>query len=104
MFTRSDFQNLQRIFNLVPKRSQGHHAKFVGTFHLSRRVSDEHRACCISVRVFTITDLCVGRSFSTCSHDPTFGTNKILLVWELYIIGTPRFEIQPDIFMCLESI
>ena len=74
------------------------------TFHLSRRVSDENTAYSISVRFFKITDPCVGRSFSTCSHDPTFGTNKILLVWELYIIRYPRFEIQPDIFMRLESI
>ena len=25
---------------------------------------------------FKITDPCVGRSFSMCSHDPIFGTNK----------------------------
>ena len=25
---------------------------------------------------FKIMDLCVGRSFSMCSHDPIFGTNK----------------------------
>ena len=51
-------------------------AKFVGTFHLSRRVSDENRACSISIRFLKITDLCVGRSFLMCSHDPIFGTNK----------------------------
>ena len=25
---------------------------------------------------FKITDPCIGRSFSMCSHDPIFGTNK----------------------------
>ena len=25
---------------------------------------------------FKITELCVGRSFSMCSHEPNFGTNK----------------------------
>ena len=25
---------------------------------------------------FKITDPCIGRSFSICSHDPIFGTNK----------------------------
>ena len=48
-------------------------------FHLSIRVSDENRVCSISICFFflKITDPCVGRSFSMCSHDPTFGTNKI---------------------------
>ena len=32
---------------------QNDHAKFVGAFHLSRRVSDENRACSISVRFFS---------------------------------------------------
>ena len=31
---------------------QNDHAKFVGAFHLSRRVSDENRACSISIRFF----------------------------------------------------
>ena len=31
---------------------QNNYAKFVGTFHLSRRVSDENRACSIYIRVF----------------------------------------------------
>ena len=35
---------------------QNNHAKFVGAFHLSRRVSDENRACSISIRFFKITD------------------------------------------------
>ena len=52
-------------------------AKFVGVFHLPRRVSDENRAHFISIRFsFKITDPCVGRSFSMCSHDPIFATNK----------------------------
>ena len=29
---------------------------------------------------FKITDPCVGRSFSMCSHDPIFGTNKNRIV------------------------
>ena len=55
---------------------QNNHAKFVGAFHLSRRVSDETRACSISIRFFKITDPFDGRSFLMCSHDPFFGTNK----------------------------
>ena len=39
-------------------------------------VSDENRVCSISIRFFKLTDLCVGMSFSMCSHDPIFGTNK----------------------------
>ena len=31
---------------------QNDRAKFVGAFHLSRRVSDENRACSISIRFF----------------------------------------------------
>ena len=31
---------------------QNVHAKFVGAFHLSRRVSDKNRACSISIRFF----------------------------------------------------
>ena len=52
---------------------QNDHAKFVGAFHLSRRVSDENT---ISIRVFKITDPFDGRSFLMCSHYPFFGTNK----------------------------
>ena len=55
---------------------QSDHAKFVGAFDLSRRVSDENRACSISICFFKITDPCDGRSFLMCSHDPFFGTNK----------------------------
>ena len=55
---------------------QNDHAKFVGAFHLSRRVLDENRACSISIRFFKITDLFDGRSFLMGSHDPFFGTNK----------------------------
>ena len=58
------------------KEHRGCHAKFVGAFHLSRRVSDENKAYSISIRFIKITGLCVGRSFSMCSHDPIFGTNK----------------------------
>ena len=39
-------------------------------------VSDENRACSISIRFFTIKDPFDGRSFLMCSHDPFFGTNK----------------------------
>ena len=55
---------------------QKYHAIFVGAFHLSRRVSDEKRACSISIRFFKSTDQCVGRSFSMCSYDSIIGTNK----------------------------
>ena len=55
---------------------QNDHAKFVGAFHLSRRVSDENRARSISIRFFKIKDPFGGRSFLMCSHHPFFGTNK----------------------------
>ena len=55
---------------------QNDHAKFVGAFNISRRVSDENRACSISIRFFKIMDPFDGRSFLMCSHDPFFGTNK----------------------------
>ena len=55
---------------------QNYHVKFVGAFHLLRRVSDENRACSISIRFFKITDPFDGRSFLMCSNDPFFGTNK----------------------------
>ena len=55
---------------------QNDHAKFVGAFHLSRRVLDENRSCSISIRFFKITDPFDGRSFLMCSHDPLVGTNK----------------------------
>ena len=55
---------------------QNDHAKFVGAFHLSRRVSGENRTCAISIRFFKITDPFDGRSFLVCSHDPFFGINK----------------------------
>ena len=60
-------KNLQ--FNLAPKRLQGYHAKFVRAFHLSRRVFYFHL-------FFKITNSCVRRSFSMCSRDLIFGTNK----------------------------
>ena len=55
---------------------QHDHAKFVGAFRPSRRVSDENRVSSICIRFFKITDLFDGRSFLMCSHDPFFGTNK----------------------------
>ena len=57
---------------------QTDHSKFVGAFHLSRRVSDENRACSISIAsvFFKITDPFDGRSFLKCSHHLFFGTNK----------------------------
>ena len=55
---------------------QNDHVKFVGAFHPSRRVSDENRACSISIRFFKIKDPFDGRSFLMCSHDPFFETNK----------------------------
>ena len=56
---------------------QNDHAKFVGVFHLSKRISDENRAYSISIRFFKITDPFDGRSYLMCSQDPFFGTNKI---------------------------
>ena len=57
---------------------QNDHAKFAVIFHLSRRVSDENRACSISIRFFfKITDPCDGRSFLMCSHDPFSEPTKI---------------------------
>ena len=55
---------------------QNDHAKFVGAFHLSRRVSDENGACSIPIRFLKIMDLFDGRSFFMCSHDPFFRTKK----------------------------
>ena len=49
---------------------------FVGAFHLLRRLSDENRACSISICLFKLADPCVGRSFSMCSDDLIFGTSK----------------------------
>ena len=70
----------QRTFKLAPKRSQGYHTKFVGGFHLSRRVSDKIEHVLFPSVFFKLTDPCVGRSFSMCSHDPIFGTNKNRIV------------------------
>ena len=55
---------------------QNYHAKFAGAFYLSRRVSDENRACSFFIRFIKITDPFDGMSFLMCSHDPFFGTNK----------------------------
>ena len=55
---------------------QNDNTETVGVFHLSRRVSDENRACSISIRFFKIKDPFDGRSFLMCSHDPFFGANK----------------------------
>ena len=94
VFTWSDFQSWQRMFDLAPKRTQGYHAKFVGAFHLSRRVSDENRACSISIRFFKLTDPFVGRSFLLCSHDPIFGTNKNRILK----IGSCERALRPKTF------
>ena len=64
------------IFNFTRKESKKYCAKFVGTFHLSRRVWDEDRACSISTCFYKVTDLCIERSFLLCSHNLIFGTNK----------------------------
>ena len=55
---------------------QNDHAKFVGAFHLSKRVSNEIRASSISIRFFKIKDPFDGMSFLMCSHDLSFRTNK----------------------------
>ena len=59
---------------------QDNHANIVGAFHLSRRVSEENRACSFSIHFFKITDPFDGRSFLMCSHDQFFGTNKIRIL------------------------
>ena len=61
---------------LVPKRSQGHHAKFIGAFHLSRKVLEKIDHALFPSVFFKITDPCVGRSFLMRSHDPIFNLNK----------------------------
>ena len=61
---------------LAPKRSQGHHAKFVGAFHLSRKVLDKIDYALFPSVFFKITDPCVERSFFMHSHDPIFDLNK----------------------------
>ena len=43
---------------------------------LSRRVSNENRACSISNRFFKTRDPRVGGSFVLCSHNPILGINK----------------------------
>ena len=55
---------------------QNNHAKFVGAFQFSRRVSDDNTACSISIRFFKSKDPFDGRLFLMRSHDPFFGTNK----------------------------
>ena len=65
---------LTKNLQFAPKR--GYHAKFVGDFHISRRLSDENRARSISIRFFKIKDPCIGKPSSMYSHDPNFGTNK----------------------------
>ena len=55
---------------------QNDHAKFVGAFHVSRKVSDKNRACSISICFFKITDLFDGRSLLICSHDPFLEPTK----------------------------
>ena len=67
---------------------------FVGTFHLSRRVSDENRTCSIFIRFFKLTDPCVGRSFSMCSHHPIFGNNKIGSLKTDRVSGPLRYASQ----------
>ena len=59
---------------------QNDHTEFAGAFHLSRRVSDENRACSGSIRFFKIKDPFDGRSFLMCSHDPFLGSNKNLIL------------------------
>ena len=78
MCSHDPILELAKNLQFVAKTSRGYHAKFVGAFHLSRRVSDENRACLVLFPsiFFKLTDPCVGRSFSMCSHDPIFGANK----------------------------
>ena len=74
---------------------QNDHAEFVGAFHLSRRVSDENRACSISIRFFKIKDPFDGRSFFMCSHDPFYGTNNRILKNGSYEQALSHTKINP---------
>ena len=60
MCSHDPFFRTNKVFSIW---RQNDHAKFVGAFHLSRRMSDKIRACSISIRFFKITDLFDGRSF-----------------------------------------
>ena len=55
---------------------QNDHAKFVGAFHLSKRISDENRAYSISIRFFKTTDPFDGRSFLMNKTGP-LKTNRV---------------------------
>ena len=57
------------------RMSEGH-LWCVHTIRFFQGVSDENRACSISIRCFKIKDPFDGRLFLMCSHDPFFGTNK----------------------------
>ena len=74
------FQNWQKNLQFGVKTITGISCKFVGAFHLSKRVSHENRACSIPSVFFRLTDSCVGRSFSMCWQDPIFETNKNLIL------------------------
>ena len=52
--------------------SQGYHAKFVGTFRLSGRMSDENRACSISIRFFSKLRIRVSEGHFQCVHTIRF--------------------------------
>ena len=77
-------ENVRRSFAVCSHRTnkessiwlQNDHAEFVGAFHLSVRVSNENRTCCISICFFKIKDPFDEKSFLMCSHDSLFRTNK----------------------------
>ena len=49
-------------------------------FIFQEECHENSRACSISIRFFRLMDPCIGMSFSMCSHDPIFGTNKNLIL------------------------
>ena len=50
-----------------------------------------------SVFFFKITDPCVGRSFSMCSDDPVFGTNKNQILKTDRVNGPLRLFVEERI-------
>ena len=56
---------------------QNNDVKFVGAFHLSRRVSDENRASSISIRFFKITDPLMEGHFAEPTKIRSLKTDRV---------------------------
>ena len=65
---------------------QNHHAKFVGAFHVSKRVSGENRTCSVSIHFFSKLWIPLMEGHLICSHDQFFRTKKN------YILENGSFE------------